>query len=278
MTPQLQQAIKLLQLSNLELAEFVEQQLEENPFLDRTSESPADAEGDRTAQDAPVEALDLSRDDAHEKAAEAMDAPAEERDRGGEPEPEAQDYRVNEWASVGSGRGGFEDDREFGETLTREISLWEHLTEQLHVATRDPQTLFIGAYLIDLIDDAGYLRESIADIADRIGAEAADIEATLTLLSHPDQMALTELARQHAAGVDPLVVLQDLLELVHWLTRVKVDGRWVANPTVVTDRWLDEFGRIVHLTQTTDEVPSPLQLEIAKKASSYLSLDKNGRR
>jgi RNA polymerase sigma-54 factor len=186
MTPQLQQAIKLLQLSNLELSEFVEQQLEENPFLDRTSEAPNDGDGERAPSEAPVEALDLSRDDAHEKAAEAMDAPAVEHDRGGEPEPEGQDYRVNEWASVGSGRNGFEDDREFGETLAREISLWEHLTEQMHVATRDPLTLFIGAYLIDLIDDAGYLRESVAGIAERIGGETADVEATLALIQKFD--------------------------------------------------------------------------------------------
>ena len=215
MTPQLQQAIKLLQLSNLELAEFVEQQLEENPFLDRTAENAADGASEPGAerQDAPAEegvaALDLSRDDAHERAAEAIDAPGDDRDRGGEPEPQGQDYRVNEWASVGAGRGSLDDDREFGETLARDISLWDHLTEQLHVATRDPLALFIGAYLIDLIDDAGYLREATADIAARIGAEAADVEATLTLIQ----------------GFDPAGVgARDLKECLRLQLRARQEG------------------------------------------------------
>lgn len=187
MTPQLQQAIKLLQLSNLELAEFVEQQLEENPFLERAAEQEA---ADRAAESDAKEAadddgasssLDLESDGAAERAAEAMDAP---RDDGDAAAPaDGGEYKSNEWANVGAGGGSsFEDGREFGETLSREISLWDHLTEQLHVATRDPHLIFIGAYLIDLIDEAGYLRDTTAAIADRLGAEIQDVERTLALI------------------------------------------------------------------------------------------------
>ncbi len=188
MTPQLQQAIKLLQLSNLELSEFVEQQLEENPFLERAAEQEAAESPERAGQDAEnasgdqsSAALDLESDNAATHAAEALDTPHDDGDSansGGDTE-----YKSNEWANVGSGGGSsFEDERAFGETLTRDISLWEHLTEQLHVATRDAMTLFIGAYLIDLIDEAGYLRESAEAIADRLGADERDVEKTLKLI------------------------------------------------------------------------------------------------
>ncbi|OFX05248.1 MAG: RNA polymerase sigma-54 factor [Alphaproteobacteria bacterium RIFCSPHIGHO2_12_FULL_63_12] len=186
MTPQLQQAIKLLQLSNLELAEFVEQQLEENPFLERAAEQEGAEAPEKTAPqsdggDDGAAAIDLDSDGAAARAAEAIDAPQDEGDSansGGDTE-----YKSNEWANVGSGGGSsFEDERAFGETLTRDISLWEHLTEQLHVATRDAMTIFIGAYLIDLIDETGYLRESVAAIAERLGADEGDVEKTLKLI------------------------------------------------------------------------------------------------
>lgn len=186
MTPQLQQAIKLLQLSNLELAEFVEQQLEENPFLERAAEQEGAEAPEKTAAESAggddgAAAIDLDSDGAAARAAEAIDAPQDDGDSansGGDTE-----YKSNEWANVGSGGGSsFEDERAFGETLTRDISLWEHLTEQLHVATRDAMTIFIGAYLIDLIDEAGYLRESVAAIAERLGSDEGDVEKTLKLI------------------------------------------------------------------------------------------------
>jgi RNA polymerase sigma-54 factor len=189
MTPQLQQAIKLLQLSNLELAAYVEEQLEQNPFLERGAETEA-SEAAATQTEAPKEtgadseaALDLSKDDAVEKASDALDTEYEDIDPNSSASDAAvPDYRVNEWASVGNGKAPTDIDREFGATLSKDISLGDHLTEQLHVATRDPQQLFIGAYIIDLIDEAGYLREPLETIALRLGADFADVEATLKLI------------------------------------------------------------------------------------------------
>lgn len=184
MTPQLQQAIKLLQLSNLELSEYVDTQLEENPFLERAAEGEAASGDEREAEPAAeasdVEAIDLGRDDISEKAQDALDADFN-NDAAQPGDAATAEFRVNEWASVGKGGGG-DDEREFGATIARDITLWDHLTEQLHVATRDPMQLFIGAYLIDLIDEAGYLRESIHAVSERLGADASDVEATLGLI------------------------------------------------------------------------------------------------
>ena len=196
MTPQLQQAIKLLQLSNLELTEFVEKQLEENPFLERASEHddptadrrnrtdtpPATAENKSDASTAE-EGIDLNRADSMARAEEAIDAgfddSAADRPDGVKPGGE---YATNEWAGLGARQGGFDDSREATESHTSEISLREHLNDQLQIATSDAQTLFIGAYIVDLIDDAGYLRDDIGDIAARLGAEEDCVEATLRLV------------------------------------------------------------------------------------------------
>ena len=188
MTPQLQQAIKLLQLSNLELTAYVEEQLEQNPFLERGAEpgeadEPADAGArDSAAPSSQDSAIDLSKDETAAEAREALDADYGEGGEAAATSEAAGEYRVNEWASVGAGKGGADNDREFGSTLTKEKSLHEHLVEQLHVATREPLQLFIGAYLIDLIDDAGYLRDAVYDVADRLGADAGEVEAALQLI------------------------------------------------------------------------------------------------
>jgi RNA polymerase sigma-54 factor len=188
MTPQLQQAIKLLQLSNLELSEFVAEQLEENPFLE-ADETPADAPAERRGekegekQQTTTGEVDLTDEGAQREARESLDTEYEDIDPGGSgSDTAASDYRTNDWASAGAGRAPG-DDRQFDATLSKEISLADHLTEQLQVATRDPIQLFVGAYLIDLIDEAGYLPEALDAIAERLGADLSDVEATHALIT-----------------------------------------------------------------------------------------------
>ncbi|MEO0399275.1 MAG: RNA polymerase factor sigma-54 [Pseudomonadota bacterium] len=214
MTPQLQQAIKLLQLSNLELSDFIEQQLEENPFLERAAEqdgAPAerrgeteerrtqnndassDANNDATANAAADdtaggEALDLTKSEAIAEAQDAFDTAYDDgdyRDRNAaatESDAAAGDYKTNDWAGLGNRQNGFDDDREAADTHTSDISLRDHLTDQLKVASADSQTLFVGAYIIDLIDDAGYLRETTDAISERLGADESAVVETLNLI------------------------------------------------------------------------------------------------
>ena len=192
MTPQLQQAIKLLQLSNLELAEFVEEQLEENPFLERNETSPdgpSERRGEKeaAAEEAagPRKEVDLTDATSTSDARDSLDVEYEDVNPGDSGSDAAPgDYTTNDWAGASSSGGSFEGgDREFGATLSKEISLAEHLTEQLQVATRDPVQLLIGAYLIDLIDEAGYLRETLDGAAERLGADLADVEKTHALIT-----------------------------------------------------------------------------------------------
>lgn len=205
MTPQLQQAIKLLQLSNLELTEYVESQLEENPFLERLTENndpTSDRRNDReqtpqesntpSSENAPDESaispIDMNSAENSGEATQSMDAEYEDIDphtSGSDKasnETASNDYSVNEWNNTGSGGSAPMDDRQFDATLTKEISLHDHLTEQLHINTRDQQILLIGAELIDQIDEAGYLRGDVNEMADRLGAEEKTVTQTLTLL------------------------------------------------------------------------------------------------
>lgn len=230
MTPQLQQAIKLLQLSNIELSNFVEQELEKNPLLDRDERADipdmaaesadrerADASGDTGAESGGDTGGDTGGDaggdygfsDADTGQLSLNDAsPASEMDSGFEdmyPDDTGSDRTGaagaegdatpaalggSDWsASGGSGAGGAapDSDLDLESRLTRDQTLHEFLTEQLDVSVFDPAKRLIGRFLIDCVDDAGYLRfedgiDGLVDIADRLGVELEDVEGMLTVM------------------------------------------------------------------------------------------------
>lgn len=183
MTPQLQQAIKLLQLSNQELVAFVESELEQNPLLER-DEGAAPAE---SGVDAAAEAA--SEPPAAEAAGEAAEmAAAGEEAWGGEGEFDDDGERMDQtpWRASG-GRSDFDsDDRQMAETLSREKSLREHLTEQLNVDIDDPADRVIGLQLIDTLDERGYLSGPAADVAGLLGCPVERVEAVLKRLQRFD--------------------------------------------------------------------------------------------
>ncbi len=185
MTPQLMQAIKLLQLSNLDLVAYVEGELERNPLLERTTEGPGDAnqreESSATAEgsgeaaevngSAAIEdSFDTGIENVFPDSAEAPVRPAQN-------EPAA----YSEWAGVGS--GGREDgDYNLEAFVSAEATLADHLGEQLSLAIADPARRMIGRHLIDLVDEAGYLTGDLAAVADRLGAPMAEVEAVLAIV------------------------------------------------------------------------------------------------
>ena len=163
MTPQLQQAIKLLQLSNLELHDYVEQELERNPLLERDETEPGPREepipeqpmgGEAEAADAALSREDFSK--GEDMDAERSDLYAEEGDRSA---PPASNQPLTDWTTVRSG-GSLDGDGESAmeRSLSQALTLKDHLTEQLTIAALDPEKRLIGAALIDAVDEAGYLR------------------------------------------------------------------------------------------------------------------------
>jgi RNA polymerase sigma-54 factor len=193
MTPQLMQAIKLLQLSNLDLVAYVEGELERNPLLERDSEGdgpgepqslepPAAPEGDAQAGDWMGENLETSRTAMEAQLGTGLDNVFPEdsgqtTQRAGADTPPPQ----SEWASMGSG-GGENGDYNLEAFVSAEITLADHLAEQLSMAITDPVRRMIGQYLIDLVDEAGYLTGDLETVAQKLGAPMADVEAVLAIV------------------------------------------------------------------------------------------------
>ncbi|HXY61611.1 MAG TPA: RNA polymerase factor sigma-54 [Nitrospirota bacterium] len=183
MTPQLQQAIKLLQLSRLELVQSISQELIENPVLEEVS---ADASEDETPEgdSASPSELPASSEQTAESAAEPDHAAELKSDL--EVGPQWDEY-MNE---LGDGRdyGSFEaDDKElpsYDQTLTRLPTLSDHLSWQLHLSTSDPNLVKGGEWIIGNLDDDGYLRASIDEIAQQSGIALSAMERALALIQN----------------------------------------------------------------------------------------------
>lgn len=190
-TPQLQQAIKLLQLSNLELEAFVEAELERNPLLQRDE---ADAGGDaapEAANDAApgdggeAELRFVEGSDAHAQNIDAAsddlygDAAPGERVSDRQEDGAAAQPGLSDWSRAGP--GGMADGEERERPDHRDLTLWEHLQAQASAAGLSPADNGIALTLIDATDEGGYLRADLGEIAERLGVDAARVEAVLAV-------------------------------------------------------------------------------------------------
>lgn len=183
MTPQLQQAIKLLQLSNQELSEFVETEIERNPLLNKAEdEAPVVADGP-TADNR--EQLSLDDSSGLGAAREQLDAPGEDVYEPGTgsdsamPAGNSGPSAKADWSGVGGGGSG--EDFDYTANLSSEISLREHLHTQLNLAGLSAADRLIAARLIDDTDESGYLRTDLDEVATALGADIANVEAVLAV-------------------------------------------------------------------------------------------------
>jgi RNA polymerase sigma-54 factor len=189
MTPQLQQAIKLLQLSRLELSQSVSQELIENPLLEElTSEESGE-------EQSPEEGESVSETQTEaEKPSEA--APEQEGTQELKSDlelgPQWDEY-LNEM-SDGRDYGNAEaDDKElpsYDQTLTRVPSLSDHLLWQLHLSTSDPQLVKGGEWIIGNLDDDGYLRATLEELAQQSDVSLREMERALDLIQGFDPLGI----------------------------------------------------------------------------------------
>jgi RNA polymerase sigma-54 factor len=197
MTPQLQQAIKLLQLSNLELAEYCEAELERNPILERDDRE-AQPIGEADAPEAAPDAVSgeradeaLNRDD-FSRAAD-MDQAAHDNMYDGEQPTRAAEAPVSgsltDWTTVRSGNA-YEGEDALESSVSAEASLKDHLEGQLSIAALLPEDRMICMALIDAVDEAGYLRAELSDVAGRLGCEIEDVQAVLGVLQGFDPVGV----------------------------------------------------------------------------------------
>ena len=190
MTPQLQQAIRLLQLSNMELTQFVDAELERNPLLERdeTAETAAKAEPQSEPQnDAKSEPADddewLDLRQPVVDAAGTLDTEYENVF----PDAGTADMvpGLNElgWASIRPRANSFNDEEANLEAfVSSELSLKDHLAAQLPLSLREPAERLIGQHLIDMVDESGYLSADLEQLAVRLGTPRAVVERVLAAL------------------------------------------------------------------------------------------------
>ncbi|MEQ8665010.1 MAG: RNA polymerase factor sigma-54 [Rhodospirillales bacterium] len=201
MTPQLQQAIKLLQMSNLDVAEFVESELEKNPLLEVEEGGPDDGldETDHAAQQG---------DDDGEWEAEVSDGAALDDvnfdQKPGDvdiPDEAAYDtdyeniYNTADSGAAGSGTasssGGFDSDLpDLEERYSGGISLRDHLDEQIMIEILDNAERLIASYMVECLDDAGYLSTSLEEIADTLDCSVELVGKVLVKVQQLDPAGL----------------------------------------------------------------------------------------
>jgi len=230
MTPQLQQAIKLLALSNLEIEAFIAEELEKNPLLEagnaeevREPEPDGDFEGDGPeptdaltglnggSEDAPLD-VDYAEETFHH------DSPS---DMIGADGTGAQGMDGS-LGLAGTGTGGEAGDIQ--ETLVGTESLADHLTAQAG-SVLSGDDLLIAGHIIDALDEAGYLTMPLLDIAERLGAPLSRVERVLTVIQtfDPTGIGARDLAEclalqaKEADRYDPC--MQKLIANLDWLAR-----------------------------------------------------------
>ncbi len=203
MTPQLLQAIKLLQLSHLDLVSYVEAELERNPLLEageRDGEGGGDlalAElGQQVAETIRSGDIDLARGEIEGDHAPALDNVFDEpvAPEGQEQQLDAFTLSTPAWQKSGGSFDG--EDTDFATRLASEPSLHEHLVGQLDLATANAVDRFIGRHVIDAVDEAGYLGETCEQLANNLGVRTADVERVLRLVQgfSPSGIAARNLA------------------------------------------------------------------------------------
>jgi RNA polymerase sigma-54 factor len=181
MTPQLQQAIKLLQLSNLELAGYVEQELERNPLLER-DESESQPDDDRERPDAGAEAGEpLESALAREDFTKAEDIDAERCDVYAE-DSNPFSASATDWSKARSGSGVELDENALERTLADSATLKDHLLDQVTIAGLDAERRLIAVALVDAIDEAGYLRADLDEFTLRLGATRESVDEILAVV------------------------------------------------------------------------------------------------
>jgi len=199
MTPQLQQSIKLLQLSRLELSDLIQKEIVENPVLE--------------------EVQDFSNGNNSNKSDEVREL---EPDKTNEVTFDNQDTNMGiKWENYAGGftpdgsGSGIEDDENLSleNRLTKKMTLYDHLTLQLRLSSFTETEDLIGSLIIGNIDDDGYLRVSLADIAETSGTDKAVVEAVLRQIQEFDPLGVGArdlkecllIQAKHRLGDSPIV-------------------------------------------------------------------------
>lgn len=180
-TPQLQQAIKLLQLSNLELNNFLQQEIEQNPLIEWDENFHHTSEYSANTDVIKSESLDNTNStQRQEETKTPLSEMGDTADDGFSREPAAfETFSLKSHATANSydvGTASIED------LTASPITLRDYMRGQIQLVLQNPQDRLIADYLIDMIDDAGYLQGSLDDASEQLGAPIETIENVLAAI------------------------------------------------------------------------------------------------
>ena len=189
LTPQLQQSIRLLQLSTLELQVEIQQMLTDNPLLERLDD-PMDQAVRLMSDGAINNHTDFSGGTSN---AGSGSGPANEDNENGDSNGEqGSDYADSNqedsaiWGETSRANSNQDDDDGRPQLEIVEQSLREHLLDQASLATRTERDAALLCFLIEALDDNGYLDESLeqihADLPEELGVDLDDLHFALNLL------------------------------------------------------------------------------------------------
>ena len=207
MTPQLQQAIKLLQLSRMELMDVVRTELEENPVLE---------EGQETTEEKEQADEDVTADAAEEAAPEPLKEVEGERD--GMADIDWKTY-LESYSLGGSTADSYEDDDDrpsYENLLTKKTSLSDHLLWQLNLSRLEDQQRAIAGEIIGNIDDDGYLQASVEELAAQAHCDPQLVEDVLSVVQEfdPPGVASRNLQECLLKQVEQLGMSDDLVGMI----------------------------------------------------------------
>jgi RNA polymerase sigma-54 factor len=191
MTPQLQQAIKLLQLNRMELQEVVTQEMMENPILEELTETP---DGESTTNpDAPEEINNPEMEQARDEEAFLKPKAQEEQLVSGKDDFNWDSY-IEEFNSSSSSAPSMREINEelpsFENVLTKTTTLESHLHWQISMVALQEGERKLGELIIGNLTDDGYLLANLEDLAREAGMELEDAEEVLKIVQNFDPLGV----------------------------------------------------------------------------------------
>lgn len=239
MTPQLQQAIRLLQLSTLDLQQEIQEALESNPLLEADENSTPETNEDKDLgyeEEYSANVLSEQRQsDGSEDAAPAADevSTTDVMEKNDIPEELSVDTTWDDSFSAGVSGSGVssapsEDYTYQGETTD---SIQDHLRWQMELTPFSETDLAIATAIIDAIDDAGYLRVSAEDVLESVGVEDVEldeVEAVLKRINMFDPIGVG------ARSISECLLIQ--------LNQFEKDTPYLAESKLVVTEYIDLLG------------------------------------
>jgi len=185
MTPQLMQSIQLLQMTHLELSQFIATEVEKNPLLELNGPEDNDFTHEAHAHErhGDDEVEKYGSNSQTERLSEALDGGFENvyQDDAGPRKADAPEL-LSQWKSMPGSLGESGEAYDLDDFVAGQVSLKEHLGQQIPFLLQDPVEIFIARYLTDLLDDSGYIHHDLDEVAFALGKTRDAIEAVLAKL------------------------------------------------------------------------------------------------